>query len=53
MLYIYIYTEQKEKERNLRIFHLNIVKECIVIYNHHCFMVDMSCRGDRLHFPVA
>ena len=31
----------------LRIFHLNIVKECIVIYNHQCFMVDMSCRGNR------
>ena len=43
----------KKKERyikfslKLRIFHLNIVKECIVIYNHRCFMVDMSCRGDR------
>ena len=31
----------------LRILHLNIVKECIVIYNHQYFMVDMSCRGDR------
>ena len=31
----------------LRIFHLNIVMECIVIYNHQCFVVDMSCRGDR------
>ena len=46
------YTEQK-KERyikfslKLRTFHLNIVKECIDIYNHQCFMVDMSCRGDR------
>ena len=45
------YTEQK-KERyiksslKLRIFHLNIVKEFIVIYNHQCSMVDMSCRGD-------
>ena len=31
----------------LRVFHLNIVKEYIVIYNYQCFMVDMSCRGDR------
>ena len=31
----------------LRIFHLKIVKECIVIYNQQCFMVDMRCRGDR------
>ena len=31
----------------LHIFHLNIVKECIVIDNHQCFKVDMSCRGDR------
>ena len=31
----------------LRIFHLNKVMECIVLYNHQCFMVDMSCRGDR------
>ena len=31
----------------LRICHLNIVKEYIVICNHQCFMVDMSCRGDR------
>ena len=31
----------------LRILHLKIVKECIVIYNKQCFMVDMSCSGDR------
>ena len=49
---ILLNTEQK-KERyikfslKLRIFNLNIVTECIVIYNHQCFMVDMSCRGDR------
>ena len=46
-----IYSEQKERcikfSLKLRIFHLNIVKECIVIYNHQCFMVDMSRRGDR------
>ena len=48
-----IYTEQKRKvyyykfSLKLLICHLNIAKECIVIYNHQCFMVDMSCRGDR------
>ena len=31
----------------LRVFHLNIVKECIVIFNHQCSMVATSCRGDR------
>ena len=42
------YILNKKKERyikfslKLRVFHLNIVKECIVIYNHQCFMVDMS-----------
>ena len=46
------YTKQK-KERyinishKLRIFHLNIVKECIVIYNHTWFKVYMTCRGAR------
>ena len=37
----------------LRIFHLNTVKECIVIYNHKYFKVYMTCRGARLGFPVA
>ena len=42
----------KKKERyikfslKLRSFHLNIVKKFIVIYNHQCFMVDMSYLGD-------
>ena len=45
---IYLYTEQKKKtgilnSLKLRIFHLNIVNEFIDIYNHQCFMVDMSC----------
>ena len=31
----------------LRILHLNIVKEYIVIYYHQCVMVDRSCCGDR------
>ena len=47
----FIYRTKKERyikcSLKLRIFHFNIVKECIVTYNHQCFMVDMSCRGDR------
>ena len=31
----------------LRVYHLKIVKQYIVIYNQQCFMVDMSCSGDR------
>ena len=45
----HIYLTKKERCINfsikLRIFHLNIVKEFIFIYNHQCLMVDMSCRG--------
>ena len=29
----------------LRIFYVNIVKEYIVIYNHKCVMVNMTCRS--------
>ena len=41
--------KRNELELNIEllIFHLNIVKECIVLYNHQCFMVDMSCCGDQ------
>ena len=38
---------------NYAFFHLNTVKECIVIYNHKCFKVYMTCRGARKDFHVA
>ena len=53
-----IYTEQKEEGHikfslQLRIFHLNFVKECIVIYNNKCFMVDMRCSVAWYHISLS
>ena len=47
-----IYSEQKKKGNikfslKLLISHFNTAKECLVIYNHKCFKVYMTCRGAR------
>ena len=50
----YITKERYNKfSLKLRIFHLNIVKKYIVIYNHKCIIVNMTCRGAQQDFPVA